>query len=199
MRRRNLGGPVIARLTEHPARHFADAAAWQAHLDHLGITGLKVNPDPVMVATEAALWGAVAANGFLDGTVTEVPGTQPRCPQGLCDSLLEHEGVDIDHAVLEHMERQHADFVVVSAVAGKFSVSGEEDEVVGTVPLLDDVEAFIDLTAEVLAVQIVAQEYCLDGFAKFCKGFVADVPPLKRASPRATALFSFVFSACRQL
>ena len=69
MRRRHLGGPVIARLAGHPARHFADAAAWQAHLDHLGITGLKVNPDPVMVATEAALWGAVAAHGFLDGTV----------------------------------------------------------------------------------------------------------------------------------
>jgi hypothetical protein len=69
MRKRNLGGPVIARLVGHPARHFADATAWQAHLDHLGITGLTINPDPVMVATEAALWGAVAAHGFLDGTV----------------------------------------------------------------------------------------------------------------------------------
>jgi hypothetical protein len=69
MRRRHLAGVVIAKLEEHPARHFADAAAWAAHLDDLGITGLKVHPDPVSIATEAALWGAVMAHGFLDGTV----------------------------------------------------------------------------------------------------------------------------------
>jgi len=36
-------------------------AAWTAHLDGLGISALKVNPDPVMVATEGALWGAATA------------------------------------------------------------------------------------------------------------------------------------------
>ena len=69
MRRRSLAGPIIAKLTGHPARHFADATAWAAHLDVLGISGLKVLPDPVMIATEGALWGAVLAHGFVDGTV----------------------------------------------------------------------------------------------------------------------------------
>lgn len=69
MRRRNLAGSVIATLAGHPARRFADAAAWTAHLDHLGITALKVHPDPVTIATEGALWGAILAHGFLDGTV----------------------------------------------------------------------------------------------------------------------------------
>ncbi|MFM2044719.1 MAG: hypothetical protein RLY86_3295 [Pseudomonadota bacterium] len=69
MRRHHLAGPIIAKLAAHPARHFADPAAWQAHLDALGLTGLKVQPDPVKVATEAALWGAVTAHGFLDGAV----------------------------------------------------------------------------------------------------------------------------------
>jgi hypothetical protein len=69
MRRRRLAGPVVARLAAHPARHFADQAAWQAHLAALGIAAMKVHPDPVTVATEAALWGAVTAHGFLDGTV----------------------------------------------------------------------------------------------------------------------------------
>ena len=69
MRRRHLAGSVIAKLAAHPARCFADAAAWQAHLDDLGITGMTVHPDPVMIATEGALWGAVVAHGFLDGTV----------------------------------------------------------------------------------------------------------------------------------
>ena len=69
MRGRRLAAPVIAKLMGHPARHFADAATWTSHLEELGISGLKVHPDPVMIATEGALWGAVAAHGFLTDTV----------------------------------------------------------------------------------------------------------------------------------
>ena len=69
MRHRSLAGPVIARLAEHPDQLFADQAAWSAHLDRLGISALKVTPDPVMVATEGALWGSVKAHGFLPNTV----------------------------------------------------------------------------------------------------------------------------------
>src|ERR1700683_514372 len=60
---------VIARLIEHPDRCFAGYNAWNAHLEALGVSALKVNPDPVMVATEAALWGSVKAHGFLPDTV----------------------------------------------------------------------------------------------------------------------------------
>ena len=69
MRQRALSGPVIARLAEHPDRVFSDQAAWTAHLDRLGILALKVNPDPVTVATEGALWGSIKAHGFLPDTV----------------------------------------------------------------------------------------------------------------------------------
>ena len=69
MRQRNLSGSAIKRLAEHPDRTFANRAAWTAHLDGLGIPALKVNPDPVMVATEAALWGSIKAHGFLPNTV----------------------------------------------------------------------------------------------------------------------------------
>src|SRR3954454_2866844 len=47
MRQRSLAGPVIASLAQHPEHHFADEAAWLAHLERLGITGLTVTPDPV--------------------------------------------------------------------------------------------------------------------------------------------------------
>ena len=57
MRGRSLSGPVIAQLTTHADRHFADANAWIQHLERLGITDLKVTPDPVCIATEGALWG----------------------------------------------------------------------------------------------------------------------------------------------
>jgi hypothetical protein len=69
MRSRALAGPVIARLAAHPDRSFADAAAWQAHLEQLGIVALEVTPDPVRIATEGALWGSVTAHGFLPDTV----------------------------------------------------------------------------------------------------------------------------------
>jgi hypothetical protein len=69
MRERALAAHVIARLVEHPDRHFSDRRAWNAHLDALGITALKVNPDPVLIATEGALWGSVKAHGLLPDTV----------------------------------------------------------------------------------------------------------------------------------
>lgn len=69
MRRHHLAGPLIARLQAAEARRFADRAAWMAHLDRLGLTGLTVRPDPVRVATEAALWGSVADHHFLDDAV----------------------------------------------------------------------------------------------------------------------------------
>lgn len=69
MRERALASHVIARLIEHPDRCFAGQKAWNVHLERLGISALKVNPDPVMVATEGALWGSVKAHGFLPTTV----------------------------------------------------------------------------------------------------------------------------------
>jgi len=69
MRERALAAHVIAHLLEHPDRSFADQKAWNAHLEKLGISALKVNPDPVLIATEGALWGSVKAHGFLPSTV----------------------------------------------------------------------------------------------------------------------------------
>jgi hypothetical protein len=69
MRQRGLSGLVIQQLASQPERSFPDRAAWQAHLERLGIPDLKVSPDPVRIATEGALWGAITAHGLLPGTV----------------------------------------------------------------------------------------------------------------------------------
>jgi hypothetical protein len=69
MRRLTLAAPLVARLARRPAKRFADEAAWRAHLKALGFDKRKVTPDPVQVATEGALWGAVCEQGLLDGTV----------------------------------------------------------------------------------------------------------------------------------
>lgn len=65
MRKHSLPAALIARLAAEPQTRFADQAAWQAHLDRLGFTALTVTPNPVRVATEAALWGSVEAHKFL--------------------------------------------------------------------------------------------------------------------------------------
>src|SRR5215203_3983161 len=69
MRERALAGPIIQQLASQPKRSFPDQASWQAHLERLGISDLKVSPDPVRIATEGALWGAIKAHGFLPETV----------------------------------------------------------------------------------------------------------------------------------
>ena len=69
MRERALAGAVIERLAAQPERHFSGRAAWQAHLERLGIAALTVTPDPVRIATEGALWGAIKAHDFLPETV----------------------------------------------------------------------------------------------------------------------------------
>ena len=65
MRDHALAGTFVQRLATHQQRQFADETAWLGHLEQLGLTGLQVTPDPVRVATEGALWGAVSAHGFL--------------------------------------------------------------------------------------------------------------------------------------
>ena len=69
MREHGLAGPTIALLAQHPKKQFADAAAWQAHLERLGITALAVTPNPVQIATEGALWGSIHAHEFLRDAV----------------------------------------------------------------------------------------------------------------------------------
>ena len=69
MREHALSGSTIARLAEHPEKHFADPTAWRAHLECLGITALTVTPNPVQIATEGALWGSIHAHEFLRDAV----------------------------------------------------------------------------------------------------------------------------------
>jgi AraC-like DNA-binding protein len=65
MRDHALAGPLLQQLAGHEQRRFADETTWMRHLEQLGMTSLTVTPDPVRIATEGALWGAVSAHGFL--------------------------------------------------------------------------------------------------------------------------------------
>jgi hypothetical protein len=69
MRDHGLPKKLVRRLGDHQSRVFADQRAWMAHLQALGITEIRVHPDPLRVATEAALWGRITALGHLQATV----------------------------------------------------------------------------------------------------------------------------------
>jgi hypothetical protein len=108
MRGRALTGAVITRLSEHEDRVFADRAAWSAHLDRLGVSALKVNPDPVLVATEGAAWGSVQAHGFLRNAaiVSDDAGQFNVGPHGLCWIHGERRVHKLDTFTEAHREAQ---------------------------------------------------------------------------------------------
>jgi len=69
MRAANLAHGAIEALTGADVLEFGSEAEWMAHLAALGLTELRATPDPVRVASEGALWGAVCAEDRLRGAV----------------------------------------------------------------------------------------------------------------------------------
>jgi transposase IS66 family protein len=69
MRAANLAHGVIDALMSADVLEFGSEARWTAHLAALGLAGMRVTPDPVRVASEGALWGAIIAEGRLGNSV----------------------------------------------------------------------------------------------------------------------------------
>ena len=69
MRQRGLPEALTARLAEAPCKHFADAPAWQRHLEQLEMPSRPDTLDPVRIASEGAVWGSIKAHGFVPDTV----------------------------------------------------------------------------------------------------------------------------------
>lgn len=86
--------------------------------------------------------------------------------------LSNRQGVDVHHAILNQVQREHADFIMFAAITSHFSTSSEEHKIGGTTPLLDHVQPFMDLSTQLFEMKIAAEKYRLDGFAKLGKSFV---------------------------
>ena len=69
MKGRDLPQIVIDRFAAHEARIFASSSEWERHVRALTSSEVKVLPDPVLIASEAALWGAIHHRGLLQDTV----------------------------------------------------------------------------------------------------------------------------------
>src|SRR5689334_8257077 len=118
MRQRSLAGPVIARLAEHPERHFAAEAAWPRHLGRLDIAALTATPDPVRIATEGAVWGSIKAHGLLPDTVilSDDAGQFALDRHALCWAHAER----LVHKLDTFTDRQHAAQQLVRALVWWF-------------------------------------------------------------------------------
>jgi hypothetical protein len=87
MRERALATHVIARLIEHPDRCFAGHDAWNAHLEALGVSALKVNPDPVVVARQSSYFTLAGAGWMQHGSERDTSYFAPNSGFGASDRL----------------------------------------------------------------------------------------------------------------
>jgi hypothetical protein len=69
MREHGLPLSTIGKFKEHKTQIFSSERDWKRHLQALGLHELNVAPDPVLVASEGALWGAIHHQGLLPDTV----------------------------------------------------------------------------------------------------------------------------------
>ena len=69
MRGADLPQAVIDTLADHASLVFGSREEWMGHLRALGLADLRVTPDPVRAASEAALMGAIEAEGLLGQAV----------------------------------------------------------------------------------------------------------------------------------
>ena len=71
MKERALPDIVIDKFRVHRDRVFASREEWERCLNGLGLGEMKVTPDPVLIASEAAFWGAIHHQGLLQGPLGE--------------------------------------------------------------------------------------------------------------------------------
>ena len=69
MKDRQLPQVAIGKFADHKERIFSRPEDWERHLQALDLTDLDVTPDPVLIASEGALWGAIRHQGLLPDTV----------------------------------------------------------------------------------------------------------------------------------
>jgi hypothetical protein len=82
------------------------------------------------------------------------------------------------------VQGQHRDFLIFSVGAGQLGVFAVEDRTVGRVPLLDDLQAFMDLSPQLGVGQIVGDERGPYRAAELFNGLISRVfgsPPGKAA------------------
>ena len=69
MRQHKLPAATVGLLQAHDGVEFAGLDEWLQFLETIGVAALRVTPDPVKIATEAAYWGMLIEHRDIDGLV----------------------------------------------------------------------------------------------------------------------------------
>ena len=73
----------------------------------------------------------------------------------LGQNLLEQKGIDQGQAHLDEMKAKDSHFLIFGAIREEFPTASGENKAVDTVPLLNDVECFLDFLSEFQITEIV--------------------------------------------
>jgi hypothetical protein len=79
---------------------------------------------------------------------SEIFGRHPPHSFVFAEHPLNHQRIDIHHRVLQQVQRQHRHLLIFSAIGRDLAPFANENEVVGTVPVLDDIESLLNFTSE---------------------------------------------------
>ena len=96
-------------------------------------------------------------------------------PRRFGQDLLQQQGVDVHERGLEQVQREHRRLGVLLVRAGQGAVLAVVEHGVRAVPVLHDLEAAVDLPAQVGAGEVVAGEDGAHGAAEFFEGLVGGV------------------------
>ncbi len=94
---------------------------------------------------------------------------------GLCEDALDEQGVEVHERGLQKVQGEHRGLLVFAVGAGELAVLAVEDDGVGAVPVLDDLEAVVDLAPQRGVGEVVADERGADGAAEFLERLVGGV------------------------
>ena len=67
-------------------------------------------------------------------------------------NLLDEQRIDVDQADLEQMQTEHRDLLQGDLAGSEVAAFAVEDEIVGAIPIFDDVEALLNFLANSLVV-----------------------------------------------
>ena len=106
---------------------------------------------------------------------SEVFGCHPFPPCVLTEHALNHQRIDIHHRVLQQMERQHRHLLFFLAMRSDCAACPSKNEVIGAVPVLDDIESLLNLPSQLDKPEIAAQKDRPTGLAQFDKRLIGGV------------------------
>ena len=106
-------------------------------------------------------------------------------PDRLCEHILNQQGIDIDQADLQQVQREHRQFLIRRPVAGKFSVFPINNKIIGAVPVFNDIEAHINFATQRLILQITAEEDSLYRFAQIREYLIGWMRNVKNQGAKA--------------